>query len=89
MVDPLANSAFRSNRSPLVTKKIGMNTQKPTVSSLSRKCGCVIASTRSINDRSAPAANAPRIVSSLTCAASAVNRISRTNAARTRICTVP
>ncbi len=71
MVELLANSAFRLKVRPLVTKKIGMKTPKPIASSLSRNWGWVVVSSRSRSESSAPAANAPRIVSRPTLSASA------------------
>ena len=65
-----------------------MKKPKPTASSLRRKSGWVITSSRSASETIAPAMNAPRIASSPSVSASAAKPTSSTSAARTRICAV-
>ena len=72
-VEAPASSASRSNRTPLVTKKTGMKKPKPIASSLRRKSGCVITSSRSTSESIAPARNAPRMTSRPSASASAAN----------------
>ena len=81
-------SAARSKRMPLVTKKTGIKTPKPTASSFWRNCGCVIIRSPSTNLRITPATNAPRMVSSPSSDASATKATSSIKAPRTRICAV-
>ncbi len=87
-LDADAVSASRSKRTPLVTKKAGTKKPNPTASSLGRKSGWVIASSRSASETIVPAMNAPRIASSPSVSASAAKPTSRTSVARTRICAV-
>jgi hypothetical protein len=81
-------SASRSKRTPLVTKNAGMKTPKPTASSLRRKSGWVITSSRSTSETIAPAMNAPRMTSRPSCSATAAKATNSRNAPRTRICAV-
>ena len=80
--------ASRSYLTPVVTKKIGMKIPKPAASSLRRKSGWVMARSRSTSEMIAPAMNAPRMTSSPSSVASATSPMSRTKAARMRICAV-
>ena len=80
--------ASRSYLTPVVTKKIGMKIPKPAASSLRRKSGWVMARSRSTSEMIAPAMKAPRMTSSPSSVASATSPMSRTKAARMRICAV-
>ena len=71
--EPSCSSASRSKRIPLVTKKNGTKTPKPTASSLCRNSGWVVISSRSTSFSTAPAMNAPRIASSPKRSASATS----------------
>src|SRR4051794_3744419 len=62
-----------------------MKKPKPTASSLRRKSGWVMTSSRSTRERIAPAMNVPRMTSSPNDSASAANPTKSTSAARTRI----